>query len=434
MKIRDQILNLDFCQALVKSLTDPFIQIRYNASCAISNLILCFSEHDIDMRFLSNCGLLNQITNIFQDYISTYSELKIADSEISKINKLIKSLYDLLILLIDLYDESKGYSKLNFDLLIGFSINFIICSSTNPEKQLYINEETILTISQFLCSFFSVHIMEINENNQLLSFINFALPIALSDNKEKANVVISSSFTCSLFYILIVNYEKSNEGEKAQLLSNIQKIIEKIYFNINFDICEEINHLNLNIQNFIKNVNKDDDNGKMEIECNLNSKSENKEDKNITNDLKVKIKHTEERARSNILYLKTFADLINSLDYLEPCNENTGEMIGDEEEEMEIEESVSLENIYDEKTEIEKRIFQTLSHLFTNIEPVSKMLNQTFLSNLLKYIGNLTIEEFLLHDFDKMVVLKEMLYDLEYYSISLINNLIRQFNGVFSNN
>lgn len=152
-------------------------------------------------------------------------------------------------------------------------------------------------------------------------------------------------------------------------------------------------------------------------------------EKNPSSILKNKIKHIEQKLRATLLYLKAFSDIVNSFESkIENSNANTYEEDFEEEEDG----SGSVE---DDKSEIEKRIFQSVDSILNklNYEPLNKMLNKEFLMNLINFFSNLTIEEFLLNDFDKMIMIKELLFDLEFLALSLINNIVRSFNGILNN-
>lgn len=159
-----------------------------------------------------------------------------------------------------------------------------------------------------------------------------------------------------------------------------------------------------------------------------------KELNNNNHELKNKIKNTEQKIRATLIYLKAFTDIINSLQDLKNDNSDK-KIISDpnqiEDEEIEIEEGSEVDS---EKTEMEKRISTVIIQIFqnSNYESLQKMLNINFLSNLIYFFSNLTIEEFLLNDFDKMIVIKELLYELEYITLSLINNIIINVDGLFS--
>jgi hypothetical protein len=103
-------------------------------------------------------------------------------------------------------------------------------------------------------------------------------------------------------------------------------------------------------------------------------------------------------------------------------------------EEEEIDDEVEIiTNENDSENEIEKNISIIVNNLFknSNYEPLLKMLKFEFLPKLIKFFDNLSIEEFLINDFDKMIVIKELLFDLEYHTLSIINNIIQNYEQVF---
>jgi hypothetical protein len=145
-------------------------------------------------------------------------------------------------------------------------------------------------------------------------------------------------------------------------------------------------------------------------------------------DIKPLIKKTEQITRATVLYLKTFNEILTNIDL--PSSGNIGGPdILNEEEEEEVEE-LSEEG----KTDIEVRISNSLNNIFCtdNYQSLQKMLSKDFIHHLINFFCNLSVEEFLLNDFDKMVMLKQLLFDLEYYTLSLINNIVLNFDGVLS--
>jgi hypothetical protein len=229
-KLKDQLINPSFCRTLMERLTDPFIQIRYNSAAAITNLIICFSEYDIDSIFVFECGLLSKLEELFKEY--TNNQNNHTESEIEKINKLMKSIFDLLALLIELYDEEK-YKNTNFSI-IRFAFTIIL----NPG---IFNEEIVLSACTIIPELLAVYIIP-PDTVGLKAYIEFANKI-LTDNSS--NILVSASFSCSLFYLYCYN-EASVE--------NVKQIIEKIYTNINFDLCTEIMNINNYIQNFVNKI------------------------------------------------------------------------------------------------------------------------------------------------------------------------------------
>jgi hypothetical protein len=148
-------------------------------------------------------------------------------------------------------------------------------------------------------------------------------------------------------------------------------------------------------------------------------------DKQHESDFKPMIRKTLQLTRATVLHLKTFNEIITNIDLPALYVAKNVEHNDEEEEDIEISE--------DGKNEIEARISNTLSNIFNNnYEPLQKMLNRNFIEHLINFFCNLSVEEFLINDFDKMVMLKQLLYDLEYYSLSLINNIVFNFEGALS--
>lgn len=195
--MKDQILNEDFCRSLVEKLNDPFIQIKFNSVSAILNLILCYSEFDIDHIFLYNAGLLKYIENIFNTHVTNQqSGVKYSESELTKINKLFKITYDLLTLITELYDEAKDNEKLDFNTIIGHSVNFIL----NPGD---LSEEVILSSCLYLSSILSTKCFKINDINNLNHFVEFSSKIVF-DKNNKANILITASMISKHFIKILL--------------------------------------------------------------------------------------------------------------------------------------------------------------------------------------------------------------------------------------
>jgi hypothetical protein len=393
--MREQLVNSSFCKTLVERLNDPFIQVRYNSAMAIINLIVCFSESDIDCIFVFECGLLAKLEELFNEYSS--GQVTYTESEIDKINKLLKSVFDLISLVVELYDEEKGFNKLNFNNIVKFTVGCIL----NPGV---FSEEVIITACTIIPELLAVHMIPIDDSTGLKGYIEFANKV-LADNSS--NVLVSSTFMCALFYLYCYN----DVG-----IEHVKLIIEKIYSGINFDLGNEILNINNYIQNFVRKIDQEE---KMQDEC---------IEKQHECDFKPMIKKTEQLTRATVLLLKTFNEIITNTDI--PTTTGGGDVdIADDDEEEEVE---VLSD--DGKGEIEIRISNTLNNIFSsqNYEPLKKMLNREFIEHLINFFCNLSVEEFLLNDFDKMVMLKQLLFDLEYYSLSLINNIIFNFDGILS--
>jgi len=94
--------------------------------------------------------------------------------------------------------------------------------------------------------------------------------------------------------------------------------------------------------------------------------------------------------------------------------------------EDDIEEEVCNITEDEDKNESEMMISLSVTQIFKerNFEALSKLLSCEFLSHLLGFLNNKDIQEYLINDFDKLIIIKELIVDLEYYTISLINNII----------
>jgi hypothetical protein len=413
-KMRDQLLNSEICKILVSKLSDPFLQVRFNTISAIMNLIICYSEHDIDKLFFFDAGLLKGVESLLFEYFSEReANIKHSEGEQIKINKIIKGTVDLLLLTMDLYDndENKSFEKLHFNSIIKFIVEIIL----NPES---LSEEIIINSCLFLANLVSLKVIKAEEfsTNNLNKFIEFSVKLVLDKTALKSgNSVVIASIVVSLFYIYCNNYSYFNNPEL------IKYLIETIYNGINFDLGTQIEDLNVKIQNFIKNADKDE----MVVE----NKSEDS-----TSSIKEQMKKNEYNIRSTLLYLKTFTDVINSaeLGSLTKNEQTLNTSFHVDEDDDSQDEEVEPEN----NLEIETNISFAVHEIFknSNYSGLFTMIKNEFLPNLVKFFDNLTIEEFLLNDFDKMIVIKELLFDLEYFTVSLINNIIQNFDNLFHDN
>jgi hypothetical protein len=419
-KMKEQLLTSDLCKSLVSKLLDPFIQVRYNSITAILNLIITYSEFDMDKIFLLDAGLLKQIELLLIDYLTNRGVIKYTEGELTKINKLIKSAVDLLLLIIELTDDvndsNKSYSHLDFNHIIKYVVEIILKPDSLPE-------DVVINSCLFVANLLSQRIIPLEDNtgNNLKSLAEFAHKIVSDKSAVKSgNPVVISSFICSLFYIYC-----NLTGQKD--LEFVKYLTESIYTNIDFGIGKQIEDLNQGIQNYIKNMTKED----MPVERERSNSVSSSSNSNI----KEKMKATEYNIRSTLLYLKTFTDVVNSVELKSNSTSQSNNLSMNEEEEVEIDEE-EMPGQINEELEIEKNISNTINLIFqsSNFASLYNMLKNDFMPNLVKFFDNLTIEEFLLNDFDKMIVIKELLYDLEYYTLSLINNLMQNYDGLFENN
>lgn len=260
--MKNHVCNIEFCKNLSNLLMDPFLQVRFNSINALINLIVAFSEYDIDLVFLFQTNLLFNITQLLKEY--TDKNLICSQSEQEKIRKILKSVFDLLSLLVELYDEDKKYNKLDFSEIIKLTINLILNSSDSNNNNndntasFSYSEDIVLNSCLFLAEFLivkPVFILNEEENNLNLSlnnFVKFAVNIlSLSNsNSDKGNTLVKASFTVSLLYIFCVNKEKIENLEEK--LKDIILIIIKELKDQN--ITEDIYDLNKMVQNYVNNL------------------------------------------------------------------------------------------------------------------------------------------------------------------------------------
>ena len=376
----------------------------------------------MDAIFLFDAQLLTALETLLLEYRTNIDMIgKYSQGEQTKINMLIKNLVDLLLLLMDLYDtgDYKDYNKLNMSNLISISASFII----NPG---FLNEDVILNFVMLTASFFTLKVVKINNDNNLLSFIQFAENIVFSSDSKNANVLVVACFTSCLFYFYCSNISLDVNPDESTL-KRVDKLIEMIYLNINFNLASQIEELNMNIQNLVKDTSNSEN-----VEMITDNESEIHHD--VNSNIKKKIKLTENYIRATLNYLKTFTDIINSVELNLNANKNLNSSLSVNDEDLieEIEDE-SYGEVIEGKSEVEKNISTVVNFLFhnSNFEQLKKMLSKSFLENLTQFFSNLTIEEFLLSDFDKMIKVKELLYDLEYYTLSLINNIIQNIENIY---
>ena len=85
----------------------------------------------------------------------------------------------------------------------------------------------------------------------------------------------------------------------------------------------------------------------------------------------------------------------------------------------------TVDDCTNEGVKIDNLISKNVTSLI-NGENISKIFNKTLLSNLISNC-NIDLDEYIFNDYDKLIVVKELLYDFEYYSVSMINNIILNF-------
>ncbi len=464
---RDQIITIEMCKSLVEKLSDPYIHIRYNAISAIMNLIYCFADSDFDVEklFLFNTDLISKMEFLLNENNLIHLENNkhnFTQSEISKNEKLIKNIWELLLLIIDLYDETKGYQKINFDNIIkncvvnllnyyelnkaqlqNLSYNSTLSTLDDNNNNInakndFINlfEEIVIKSNMFLANLSGIKTLTINEPNFLKEFMEFSFKFlndfeSVKSSNINANashvygifLFINSSMINTLFYLYCAN-------ANIPMNLNLGSLIIKIFENIDFNLADKINSINEEIQNFVKNIDKDDKNknknNEMLLEENIQTCQDigtpcNKtEESDRLLSIKRHLKILDANIKLNNLNLKTINDIISQFDGF---NSDSKEYSKSKEELKQME-------------EVERNVYLVLNNkkfLSENFDKLKILLNENFLMSICGFLNNLTIEEFLFNDFDKMLTIKEGLFELEYNVFSIINNLIIDFSPLLGN-
>ena len=220
-----------------------------------------------------------------------------------------------------------------------------------------------------------------------------------------------------LFYINLINFDFFKQNN-INLLPNL---IEYSFLELTKD------NLLPNFNEFIDIVNK------IEKDKKLTDK-DNKINEETNDDIKLKSKIVYEEVDSLYNCLKVFQEIITNVDIPlsgeEGKNENNinqddYEEIDDENDNNEIKNNDLFDDIS------HKTLNEVLS--INNYEPLKKMLNQKIMNNLsiLCDLEN-KLGEYYINENDKLLLIKEVLGEIEYLSLSIINNIIVKYQKFIS--
>ena len=153
-------------------------------------------------------------------------------------------------------------------------------------------------------------------------------------------------------------------------------------------------------------------------------------DEKENDSLKEKIKSTDKSVNSTLLCMKVFEDIIESIniDNSENNNQNINE---DEFEEIDDDDQI----IEEANDKLDEMISSSVNEVISidNYSPLKKMLSDSFLVSLSKYCDlNKQDNQFLVQDTDKLITIKENIEEIEYISLSMINNLILKIPSLFN--
>ena len=369
----------------------------------MSNIIISFSDTDIDKTLLTETKFYDLSLEIIKDFTNGEKDSK----EYIKRVRTMKNLLDLYMLIIDMSEEILNNNTI-FNKIIYELLSLLI------NKTDFINEDLFLHINKFFCVVFStiaIQFSSIKDNDFINLLKNYVDKLnTLFNNKETSK--IKKSIICYiLFYINVINFDYFNEIN-INLLPNL---IEYSFSELTKD------QLLTNFNEFSEIVNK------IEKEKNTTDK-DNKINEETNADIKSQSKIVYEEVESLYNYLKIFQEIITDIDSpSEKDNKNNMNVNQDEYEEIDEDGDnniISNEDLFDDI--VHKTLNQVLS--LNNYEPLKKMLNQKIMNNLstLCDIGN-KLGDYYINESDIILLIKEKLEEIEYLALSIINNIIVKY-------
>ena len=150
--INEIITSPQIIAALVNLLNNEFYQIKYNAISSLTNILISYSDTDIDKILLTDTDFFKKCIEI----IKAFPKVEKGSKEYIQIVRTIKNLLDLFMLIIDMTDSNNLINE-NFMVII-FQFLFLIINNSN-----LINEELFGHINQFLGSVFSTLVIQIDK-------------------------------------------------------------------------------------------------------------------------------------------------------------------------------------------------------------------------------------------------------------------------------
>ena len=396
---------------LASLLNDKYYQIKYNAISSLSNLIISYSDTDIDKILLTQTNFYDLSIEIIKDITNIDKNTKEYTFRI----RTLKNLLDLYMLIIDLNEGQLIDSKINFNIIIYQLFNLLL------NKTDFVNEELFLHINKFFGSIFSTNVIQISsikENEYINLFKNYIDKLNnLFNDKETLNNK-KSSICYVLFYINLINYEFFKQNN-INLLPNL---IEYSFLELTKD------NLLPNFNEFIDIINKIEKDKKL-----TENDNKNKINEETNEDIKIKAKIVYEEIESLYNCLKVFQEIITNVDMPIPGEEgkNDNNINPNEYEEIDDDNDNEIKNndLFDDLAQ--KSLNEVLS--LNNYEPLKKMLNQKIMNNLsiLCDLEN-KLSEYYINDNDKLLIIKEELGEIEYLSLSIINNIIVKYQKFIS--
>ena len=405
--ISNIFISPQIISAIANLLNNDNYQIKYNAISSLTNILICYSDTDVDKILILNTDFCKYSMEIIKDFTKVDKKTK----EYIKRTRTLKNLLDLCMLIIDMTDSDNLINN-NFISII-FQFLFLVINNND-----LISEDLFEHINQFLGSVFSTIVIQIEkmENKEYSNILKTYI--------EKMNNLFNDKETsCSnkanigfiLFYINLINYDYLKQNN----INLLPGLIEYAFNELTKDNI--INNLNI-FSELIQSIEK---------EKNLND-IEMKKNEQTNDDIKAKGKISSEEINSLLNNLKIFQEIITTVEEPQsnsnPKNENENNINMDEYEEIDednLDSNMKNSDLFDDI--IAKVLNEILS--VNNYEPLKKMISQKIMNNLslLCNVQN-KLEDYYINDNDKILQMKEALGEIEYMSLSAINNIIIKYN------
>ena len=410
--INDIFISKEIISALANLLNSEYYQIKYNAISALINILISYSDTDVDKILLLNTDFCKYCINLINDFL----KIDKSSSEYIKRIRTLKNLLDLFMLIIDMTD-SENLMNNNF-MNIVFHFIFLVIRDISP-----LNEELLEHINIFLGSVFSKVVIQINtiNNKEYMDSIKAYIEKMnnLFNNKDIPGYK-KASVCFILFYISLINYEFLKQN-------NINLLPSLIEYSFNELTKDDIIK---NLNNFSELISS------LEKEKGLNEIS-SKNNEELNDDIKSKAKLVSEEINSLLNYLKIFQEIITtvevSIQNSTTKNENENKINMEEYEEIDDDNNdINMTNtaLFDDI------IYKVLNEILSmnNYEPLKKMINEKVMNNLsiLCNVQN-KIEDYYINDNDKILQIKETLGEIEEMSLSTINDIIIKYPKCLNN-
>ena len=405
--ISNIFISPQIISAIANLLNNDNYQIKYNAISSLTNILICYADTDVDKILILNTDFCKYSMEIITDFKKVDKKTK----EYIKQIRTLKNLLDLCMLIIDMTDSDNLINN-NFISII-FQFLFLVINNND-----LISEDLFEHINQFLGSVFSTIVIQIEkmENKEYINILKtYIEKMNNLFNDKETSYLNKANIGFILFYINLINYDYLKQNN----INLLPGLIEYAFNELTKDNI--INNLNI-FSELIQSIEK---------EKNLND-IEMKKNEQTNDDIKAKGKIASEEINSLLNNLKIFQEIITTVEEPQsnsnPKNENENNINMDEYEEIDednLDSNMKNSDLFDDI--IAKVLNEILS--VNNYEPLKKMISQKIMNNLslLCNVQN-KLEDYYINDNDKILQMKEALGEIEYMSLSAINNIIIKYN------